>query len=83
MKRPGLGRGALLGLATRWLSRRRFPTLLAIAAVLLGLDLVVPDVIPLADELLLALATLILGSWRKRSAGPDQPPPAAGSGRPV
>ena len=52
-------------------SRLRFPWLFALTAGLFLLDLLVPDAIPLVDELLLGLATLLLGSWRKR-----RPPPA-------
>lgn len=43
-----------------------FPQLLALTAGLFLLDLVVPDPIPLADELLLGLATLLLANLRKR-----------------
>jgi len=61
-------RGLLLAFA----SRLRFPWLFALTAGLFLLDLLVPDVIPLVDELLLGLATLLLGSWRKRR----NPPPS-------
>jgi hypothetical protein len=37
------------------------------------LDLFVPDAIPFVDEVMLGLATLLLGSWRKRR----QPPPGS------
>lgn len=60
-------------------SRLRFPWLFALTAALFLLDLFVPDAIPFVDELLLGLAALLLGSWRKRR----QPPrPEAGSGLP-
>jgi hypothetical protein len=51
----------------------RFPTLFALFAVLTVLDLVLPDPIPFADELGLALLTLLFGLWRQRR------PPTAGS----
>lgn len=54
-------------LLLRYLGRLRFPWLFALTATLFLIDLVVPDVIPLADELLLGLATLLFASWRKRS----------------
>jgi hypothetical protein len=44
----------------------RFPTLFAFFALLTVLDLVVPDPIPLVDELGLALLTLLLALWRDR-----------------
>lgn len=51
-------------------SQLRFPKLFALTAVLFAVDFVVPDVLPFADEILLGLATALLGSWRKRKAGP-------------
>jgi hypothetical protein len=48
-----------------WLSRLRFPTLLKIAAALFALDLVVPDMIPFVDEILLGLMTILLASWKR------------------
>jgi hypothetical protein len=50
------------------LARLRFPKLFALTAALFALDFLVPDVIPFADEMLLGLATALLGSWRKRQA---------------
>lgn len=37
------------------------------AAVFLA-DLVFPDVIPFIDEILLGLATVLLGAWKERGA---------------
>ena len=59
-------RGLLLAFA----SRLRFPWLFTLTAGLFVLDLFVPDLIPVADELFLGLATLLLGSWRKRRQPP-------------
>ena len=52
----------------RWLSRLGYPRLFVVAAVLFGLDMVIPDVIPFADEILLGLATLLLARWKKPGA---------------
>jgi len=60
-------RTPLIGAVLAWAGRLRFPQLLALTAALFLLDLIVPDPIPFADELLLGLATLLLGSWRKRA----------------
>jgi hypothetical protein len=60
-----------------FLSKLSFPRLFAVTAALFAIDLVVPDVIPFADELLLGLGTLVLASWRKRKDPPnvvDAPP---------
>ncbi|MBM4267864.1 MAG: hypothetical protein FJ144_14840 [Deltaproteobacteria bacterium] len=50
----------------RWLSGLRFPTLFVLFAALFAIDFVVPDVIPLVDELLLGVGTVLLGSLRRR-----------------
>lgn len=56
----------LIGPLIAYLAKLRFPTLFGIAATLFILDLLIPDVIPFADEVLLALGTALLGSWKKR-----------------
>jgi hypothetical protein len=47
----------------------RFPRLLAVTAALFILDLIVPDMIPFADEILLGLMSLLLASLKKRGTG--------------
>ncbi|MBI2467729.1 MAG: hypothetical protein HYV62_07915 [Candidatus Rokubacteria bacterium] len=56
------------GLLTRLLARLnlRFPTLFLLFAALTALDLLVPDPLPLVDELGLALLTVLLALWRGR-----------------
>ena len=61
------------GLVTRFASGLRYPTLFGLVAALFVIDLVVPDLIPFIDEILLALGTLLLGSLRKRRASPLEP----------
>ena len=61
-------------LVTRFAAGLRFPTLFMAMAGLFVLDLLVPDLIPFADEILLALGTLFVGSLRRRSV-----PGAAGT----
>lgn len=62
----------------RWLlafaSRLRFPQLFLLTAAVFFLDLIIPDVIPFADEVLLGLLTTMLGSVRKKSSAlpPDE-----------
>jgi hypothetical protein len=48
----------------------RFPTLFALFAILTLFDLIVPDPLPLVDELGLALLTVLLGLWRDRRTPP-------------
>jgi len=56
----------LLAPLLRWLARLSFPRLFLFTGALFLVDLVVPDFIPFADELLLALGTLLLGNWKRR-----------------
>lgn len=53
-------------------SRLRFPTLFAVTLALFLLDVLIPDFIPLADELLLGLGALIIAHWKKT---PEPRPP--------
>ena len=48
-----------------WLGRLRHPQLFLVAGLLFLVDVAIPDVIPFVDEILLATATLWLGSRRK------------------
>ena len=54
----------ITGLVRRYAARWRYPRLLLLTALLFGADVVVPDVIPFADEILLGLLTVVLGSLR-------------------
>ncbi|MCA1714353.1 MAG: hypothetical protein LC715_04275 [Gammaproteobacteria bacterium] len=56
----------LLAPLLRWFGRLSFPRLFLLAAGLFVADLVVPDVIPLVDEILLGLGTLLLANWKNR-----------------
>ncbi len=49
--------------------RLRFPWLFGMTAILFGIDLLLPDVVPFADELMLGLTTLLLGAWRAKKTG--------------
>ena len=60
--------GPLLGFA----SRLKFPTLFFITLGLWLVNMVVPDPIPLIDEIVMGLLTLMLATWKKRkSPGAD------------
>lgn len=56
----------LLAPVMRWLSRLSYPRLFLLAAALFVVDLFVPDFVPLADEILLGLGTLLLANWQDR-----------------
>lgn len=70
----------LLGPLMRWLGRLSYPRLFLVAAGLFAADLVVPDLIPFVDELLLGLGTLLLANWKNRK-GPVVADPIDGDSR--
>ena len=55
----------LIALFLGYATRLRFPWLAAITACLFLLDVVIPDMIPFADEVLLGLLTAVFASWRR------------------
>ena len=58
----------LTGPFLAYASRLRFPTLFKITLGIFLLDLLIPDFIPFADEILLGLGALILSNWQKPEA---------------
>jgi hypothetical protein len=54
-------------------ARLRYPKLLALSLALFIADLIIPDFIPFADEILLGLISLLLAGLKKRKAGKGQP----------
>jgi len=75
-----LARGGVAGVVLRWASRLRFPYLFALTALLFVLNLFVPDPFPFADELLMGLVAVLLGSLRKKR--PAEVPDNPGDGAP-
>ncbi len=66
-------RTPIVAALTGWAGRLRYPYLFALTAGLFVLDLLIPDMIPLADEILLGLAAVLLGSRQDRSGQPGPP----------
>lgn len=56
-------------IVTRFASNLRYPALFKLVGVLFVVDFFVPDLIPFADEILLGLGTLLLGSLRAKKRG--------------
>jgi Family of unknown function (DUF6116) len=54
-----------------FLGRLSYPRLFMITAALFVVDLIVPDFIPLADEVLLGLGSLLLANFKKRKTPSD------------
>ncbi|MGH8927095.1 MAG: DUF6116 family protein [Acidimicrobiia bacterium] len=69
---------AVAGGLMAWARRRRFPTLLLLTGGLFVVDLIVPDLVPFVDEILLGLGALILARLKDRR----QLPPPTETGKP-
>lgn len=53
--------GTIMGYA----SRLRFPTLFMITLGLWAVNMIIPDPLPLIDEIVMGLVTLMLATWKK------------------
>lgn len=60
----------LVAAVVRFAGGLRFPTLFKLTLALFLLNLIVPDPIPYADEVLLGLFTLMLGSMKFEKSKP-------------
>ena len=58
----------LRDLLLQYAARLRYPKLLALSLGLFIVDLIIPDFIPFADEILLGLVSLLLAGLKKRDA---------------
>ena len=63
-----LAQRTLLAALLRFAGRLRFPTLFFVTAALFVFDVIVPDALPFADEILLGLGALLLARWRRPEA---------------
>jgi hypothetical protein len=62
-----LARGGLAAIVLRWASALRFPWLFLLTAGLFALNLIIPDALPFADEILMGLVALLLAGLKKKS----------------
>jgi len=62
-----LTRGGVAGIFLRWASSLRFPYLFLLMSVLFVLNLLIPDMLPFADEILMGLVAMLLANLRKKS----------------
>ena len=67
-------RGLIPSLIGSFAAKLRFPQLFMFTAALFFLDMLIPDLIPFIDEVLLGLVTLLLGMWKKQSAQVEPTP---------
>ena len=68
-KRKSTMPNPLLAPLMRWFGRLSYPKLFLLTAALFIGDVLVPDVIPFVDELLLGLGTLLLANWKRVRPG--------------
>lgn len=62
------------GLIARALSRLRHPQLFLLLFFLFVLSMLWPDPLPLVDEAILAVLTLLVGQWKKEPEVQGKPP---------
>ena len=62
-----IARGGVIAAVLRWASSLRFPYLLLLTAILFVINLFVPDMVPLLDELIMGLLAVVLASMRKKT----------------
>lgn len=74
------GKGALLAPLMRFAAGLRFPWLFLLTLILFLVDLVVPDLIPFVDEILLGLLALLLGNIKRRDRRAERQAPSASQG---
>jgi len=55
-----------------WLANLRFPVLVLLTGILFVINVVIPDALPLVDELLLALMTLLLARLKRKKPAPQE-----------
>ena len=61
-----VARGGVAGVFLRWASRLRFPYIFLLMSGLFVINLFIPDVIPLVDEIIMGLAAVLLANLRKK-----------------
>lgn len=63
---------ALVGWFLNYARKLKYPQLFKWICALFLIDLIIPDLVPFVDEILLGLATLMLASWKKRDSEEPQ-----------
>lgn len=56
------------GLLTEFVNRLKFKNLFILITVLLIIDLLIPDMIPMLDEIILGILAVILGNLKKKTS---------------
>lgn len=61
-----VARGGMAGVFLRWASSLRFPYILLLMSVLFVFNLLIPDVIPFVDEIIMGLVAVLLANLKKK-----------------
>jgi hypothetical protein len=62
-------RGPIQEIVGSLVGRMKYPWVFALLGALFLADMVLPDPIPFVDEIMLALLTFLVGTWRTRDKG--------------
>jgi hypothetical protein len=62
-------RGPIQEIVGSLVGRMKYPWVFALLGALFLADMVLPDPIPFVDEIMLALLTFLVGTWRTRDRG--------------
>jgi hypothetical protein len=57
------------GLLSEFVNRLKFKNLFILITALLIIDLLIPDMIPMLDEIILGILAVILGNLKKKTSG--------------
>jgi hypothetical protein len=65
-------RGPVQEIVGSLVARMKYPWVFMLLAAIFVVDTIVPDPIPFVDEIMLALLTFLVGTWRTRGRKPAE-----------
>lgn len=71
--------GRMIGRIERYLTTLRFPILMLLTVVLFTVNMLIPDVVPFVDEVLMALIAIVLSRIKRRPASDEKNPGSGNS----
>ncbi len=63
---------SIMGIFLAYANRLKFRNLFFLISALFIIDLLVPDMVPMIDEIILGLLAIILSNWKKNKAQEKQ-----------
>ena len=67
---PTPTRGPVQDIVGSLVGRLKYPWVFVLLAAVFVVDAIIPDPIPFVDEIMLALLTFLVGTWRTRGKAP-------------